>query len=252
MTKPLVSIITASYNSQQTIKDTLQSVLDQSYDPIEYIVVDGGSTDNTVSIIKTFEDKFADRNVSFKWLSEPDKGIYDAWNKGVDMATGKWLSFLGSDDIFLPTAIASYVHVLDTHENIDFVSSKVEVHDGHKVIKTISGEWSWKTFRRYMSVPHVGAFHASAYFKKYGLFDTSYRIAGDYELLLRAKDQLNAHHLNEVTVRMGVGGVSNQQIRSTLLETKKAKVHTAGMSPALAHFDFMVALAKANLKKLIR
>lgn len=104
-----VSIITASYNSEATLEATIESVYNQTYQDIEYIIIDGGSSDKTVSIIQKFEPLFSGR---LKWISEPDKGIYDAWNKGLEIATGEWIAFLGSDDIYLPDSIHKYMNVL--------------------------------------------------------------------------------------------------------------------------------------------
>jgi len=97
--KPLVSIVTVCYNSEKTIRDTIESVLNQTYRNIEYILVDGASKDSTVDIIKSYEEKFREKGISYKWISEPDTGIYNAMNKGIDMASGEWCYFLGSDDI---------------------------------------------------------------------------------------------------------------------------------------------------------
>mgnify|MGYP000371187973 CR=1 FL=1 len=108
MKNVLVSIITVSFNSDKTIKDTIESVLNQTDTNIEYIIVDGKSTDETIKIVKSFEKQFQEKGISYKWISEEDSGIYAAFNKGIKMSSGKWISFLGSDDIYLNNAIELY------------------------------------------------------------------------------------------------------------------------------------------------
>lgn len=98
MYSPLISIITSTYNCTSTLNDTINSILNQSYINLEYIIIDGNSTDGTIDIIKSSEQKFQKKKIVFKWISEPDKGIYDAWNKGLDKVTGDWIVFIGGDD----------------------------------------------------------------------------------------------------------------------------------------------------------
>src|SRR5688572_26809863 len=113
-TSPKVSIITAVYNGDLYLEQTIQSVLAQTYANIEYIVIDGGSKDGTVAILKKYASKLA------YWVSEPDKGIYDAWNKGVQAATGEWIAFLGADDLLFPDTISLYVQELQG-KDLEFV-----------------------------------------------------------------------------------------------------------------------------------
>ncbi|MGS0525729.1 glycosyltransferase [Zobellia nedashkovskayae] len=156
-----LSVIIATFNSEKTLRRTLDSLLDQQISTFECVVVDGGSNDETIHIIKEYEPKFKTGKISFEWLSEPDGGIYDAWNKGLKLVTGDWISFLGSDDIYLPDALTQYQesiislpkenapHLL--YSNVDYVKGKVK-------IMTIDGVWSWKKFQRYMCIAHVGSF----------------------------------------------------------------------------------------------
>jgi glycosyltransferase involved in cell wall biosynthesis len=247
----LISVITASYNSEKTIKKTLQSVLNQSTNNFEHIIIDGNSNDNTISIIKSFEKAYLERNIPFKWISEEDSGIYDAWNKGIKMAQGDWISFLGSDDIYYRSALENYKKVIKESKDLDYISSKVKLVKADKVIKIISGKWEWKTFKRYMNVAHVGSLHSRKFFDKFGLYNTKYKIAGDYEMLLRANNSLNYLFLNEITAEMEDGGISNSMIDLALQETKRAKIDTGNVSKYLAFFDLCVAFLKAKTKILI-
>jgi len=144
----LVSIITVSYNSALTIRDTIESVLNQTYSNIEYILIDGNSNDNTVGIIKSYEEKFKEKEISYKWISEPDTGIYNAWNKGLKFTTGEWIAFIGSDDCYMPDAISDYAIEISKvkNKNYDFIYSNVKLVDGKKEIKIIKGVWPSRSF----------------------------------------------------------------------------------------------------------
>lgn len=249
----MLTIITASYNSEKTIRRTIESLLNQTNTQFEYIIVDGNSTDATVNIIQEFEEAFKSKRIVYKWISEPDKGIYDAWNKGLKMATGNWISFLGSDDYYLANALEIYIKAINRQEkdSMDFVYSEVKVVSGDKTLKTIRGNWSWSIFKRRMNIAHVGAFHSANYFKNYGLFDTSYKIAGDYEMLLRAGRVLKTLKVNEITAIMGADGVSNSNISKVLRETLRAKHETAGVNYIVCIIDYIWAMLKFKIKKIL-
>lgn len=249
MGKPLISIVTACLNSEDTIKDTIESVLNQTCIDFEYCIIDGKSSDGTIDIIKRFEYKFKKKGILLKWISEKDLGIYDAWNKGIKMANGHWICFLGSDDKLYMNAMKSYEKVIVNNKNLEYISSKVKLVKNNKVIKILSGKWKWKIFKRYMNVAHVGSLHTRTYFNKYGLYNTDFKIAGDYEMLLRSKENLKYYFLNEVTAEMDANGISNNQVYKALLETKYAKINTADSNKYIANIYFYWALLKAKLKR---
>lgn len=250
MKKPLMTVVTASYNSAKVIRATFDSILVQNFTDFEYLVIDGCSTDDTLLIVRSYSIKFRDKGIPFKWISEPDNGIYDAWNKGVNLANGSWISFLGSDDVYLENALEQYAEILcnPTYAKIDLVHSIVDVIDQSKVKKRIEGEWSWSRFRTYMNIAHVGAFHNNTYFERFGLFDTQYRIAGDYEMLLRAKSDLKTYKMNVLTVLMADGGISNAQVSKTFAETLRAKNITGGVSRFKCEWDRIIAILKSWVK----
>lgn len=248
----MISIITATFNSQDTIVNTLESILNQTDTNFEYIIIDGKSNDNTLKIINQYKLKFELKKIQLTIISEKDKGIYDAWNKGIKIAKGNWVSFIGSDDSFYPDAIENYNNIVKQHRNLEYISSKVELIENKKLIKIIDGIWDWRVFRKYMNVAHVGSLHSKNYFKKYGNYNTNYKIAGDYELLLRAKDKLKYYFLNKFTVKMDANGISNDQIYNTLLETKRAKIQTGGINVFSANFYFIWALFKAKFKTVVK
>lgn len=248
----LLSVITVSYNSAETIKSTIDSILNQTFTSFEYIIIDGNSTDNTVEIIKNFEDEFIQKEIEFTWISEKDSGIYEAFNKGLNLSKGKWISFLGSDDCYLENAIETYHRaILETRKKIDLFYSNVDIFKGKSKIKSINGVWSWPILKKYMNIAHVGAFHNKDYFLTYGNFDESYKIAGDYELLLRAKDQLKSVKINQKTAVMTAGGVSNSQIKRVLKETFRAKTTTANINRFVCFYDYYLAMFKYYSRKII-
>ena len=248
-----ITIITATYNSELTVKKTIDSILNQTIKDFEYIIIDGNSDDGTAQIIKDNEYRFKNSNITFKWVSEPDKGIYDAWNKGINLATGNWISFLGSDDYYTDKALEVYRDViLNKSNNIDLIYSNVDLIYKEKTIKKINGTWKWSVFRRYMNIAHVGAFHNRAYFDRYGLFNVDYKIAGDYELLLRAKEELKAFKIDFISAYMNDGGISNNNVNLAFRETMKAKINTARVPYLLCLYDFMLASIKYRIKIILK
>jgi glycosyltransferase involved in cell wall biosynthesis len=249
---PLLSIITASFNSGKTIEETIVSVINQNYTDFEYIIVDGKSTDNTLNIIKKYEPLFNQKNISFKWISESDTGIYNAWNKGLKIATGSWISFLGSDDIYLENVLEKYSEKILLNKEADFIHSKVKLMNNNKVKHVFSDVWKWQQFKRYMKIAHVGSFHNKEYFEAYGDYDENYKITGDYELLLRAKDKLKTVFFDDFTAEMKDGGVSNINVIKAFKEAKKAKINTANISLVAASFDFYFSLFKYYLSTFVK
>jgi glycosyltransferase involved in cell wall biosynthesis len=246
--KPLVSIITAVYNGQEYLEETIQSVLNQTYNNIEYIIIDGGSTDGTIDIIKKYEDRLD------YWISEKDNGIYDAWNKGVQSASGEWIAFLGADDIYSQNAIEMYISkiLLSNHE-FEYISSKVMLCTlEKKPLRHIGSSWNWNDFSAHMNVAHVGSLHNKILFENYGLFDTNFRICGDYEFLLRPRNNLKASFLSEETCYMRVGGISNENL-SMYTETYKAKImHKTRYISLFSKIDMYIDLMKWYTKKFIK
>ena len=170
----LFSIVTVTYNSEKTLKRTINSLLYQNFSNFEYILIDGSSSDTTIEIIKSYEVAFKKRNINYTWISEKDTGIYDAFNKGIKLAKGNWISFLGSDDYYIEDALESYKNEIEKqNEELDFIHSIVKVEEK----KVIKDKWGWKEFRKSMNVAHVGAFHNRNYFNKHGVYDTNYKIA---------------------------------------------------------------------------
>jgi glycosyltransferase involved in cell wall biosynthesis len=254
MSKALLSVITVCYNSDKTIERTLYSILNQTYTNFEYIIIDGGSSDSTIKIIKSFEDKFKERGIVFSWISEKDTGIYNAFNKGIHLSNTQWVSFVGSDDCYTENALELYSSVIfKTEKKVDLIYSNIDIVDDQgKSIKEINAIWTWFKFKRYMYIAHVGAFHNKNYFSKYGFFNESFKICGDYELLLRARNHLKTIKIEKLTVKMASGGVSNTQINLAFKETFRAKNKTARIGVFTCFLDYTIALFKYHTKKIIR
>lgn len=219
-----VSLITVSYNSQAHIRSTIESVLSQTYPDIEYIIVDGSSKDNTVEIIKSYEDKFDDW---LKWVSEPDKGMYDAMNKGIRMATGDIVGILNSDDFFSGnTVVENIVKVFQTG-NVDALYGDVKFVSPEN-LKKITRYYSSKIFTpklfRFGFMPaHPSFYTYKRNFNKYGYYKTDYKIAADYELLIRFlyTNKLKAKYLNKSFVTMRTGGESTRNWKSNVVLNKE-------------------------------
>lgn len=249
---PFFSVITASYNSGKTIEDTIKSVLEQHFSNFEYIIVDGGSKDRTVEIIKKYEPCFLDKNIQFKWISEKDNGIYDAWNKGVALSSGRWISFLGSDDTYFTNALDLYFEAIKTESDKNFFCSKIEIIDENKqILKTYGEPFSKNLLTRKMSFAQVGAFHRSDLFTAVGLFDPTYKIVGDYDFYLRARDYVNPGFIESCTVKMMNTGISNQAFRA-LKEAYQLKTNHQLNNKIINLFDFYFTLLKCKVKDLIK
>ena len=243
---PLISVITAVYNAGSYLNDCILSVLSQQYENFEYIVIDGGSTDNTVDIIKQHQN-----HITY-WISERDEGIYDAWNKGLSIAKGEWISFIGADDILEPDALNTYMsHILQhpMQRNLEFVSSRIElVNEDLTHISIVGAPWQWERFKKEMITWHVGSFHAKHLFDDYGIFDKKYKICGDYELLLRPKDKLITSYIHQQTVKMRVGGVSSTRLYQSIDETYHAKMKNGAISVTRGKFLSIIDKARTFIR----
>jgi glycosyltransferase involved in cell wall biosynthesis len=218
-----VSIITATYNSAATIKACMDSVLHQSYTDIEYIIMDGGSEDDTVKIIT--EAAKLSPNIIFK--SESDKGIYDALNKGIARATGSIIGFVHSDDFLAATdVISSIVDTFGT-EHADGVYGDlhyVAFDNTDKIIRNwVSKPYKKKLLKKGWMPAHPSLFLKKEIYDTYGLFNMSYKIAADYDFILRVFQQkhLKFSYLEKTLIKMRVGGASNKSLKNIVQKTKE-------------------------------
>jgi len=249
---PFFSVITASFNSEKTISKTIESLLNQTYTNFEYIIIDGDSKDSTLDIIKSFEPEFKEKNISYKFISEPDRGIYDAWNKGIKLSEGGWISFLGSDDTYTHEALSLYNEAIILNDNVNFICSKIEIIDkNRKVLKTYGEPFSKVKLSRKMSFAQVGAFHKKDLFCLVGDFDENYKIVGDFDFYLRAKEIIKPYFVPICTAKMMNTGISNQAYKA-LKEAYELKSKYKLNNKSINLFDFYFTLTKCKIKDILK
>jgi glycosyltransferase involved in cell wall biosynthesis len=214
-----VSIITVCFNSERHIRSAIESVWYQTYRNIEYIVVDGGSTDTTPDILRSYEAAFAGR---MRWISEPDNGLYDAMNKGIAMASGDVVGLLNSDDLYADNNVIASVAACFEASPCDAIYGDL-IYVAPDNVAKIKRYWQAgpcrpKRFLYGWMPPHPTFFVRAAIYRKYGRFRTDFKSAADYELMLRLlyKEKINVAYLPAVLVKMRTGGTSNAGIGSRL------------------------------------
>jgi glycosyltransferase involved in cell wall biosynthesis len=242
-TIPLVSIITAAFRAQDHISKCIESVLAQTYPNIEHIIVDGASDDGTVDILRRYDDEVD------IWTSEPDTGIYAAWNKGLTLARGEWIAFLGADDVYLPGAIHEYMELARQHPTAEFLCSTARLVHPSGYSPVFGGPWKWPACARALTTIHVGTMHRRSLFERYGTFDASFRSAADYEFLLRAGGRLKTAFLPATTVMVRAGGAS--ETSANLYERRRAKMQRGVRSSKAAAVDLVVDLLKFHTRRLM-
>lgn len=237
-----VSIITITYNSESTLIDTIDSVLNQTYTDIEYIIIDGKSTDSTVSIIHSYKDKIS------KFISEKDNGLYDALNKGIAMATGDIIGVLHSDDFYTNHQVIEKVVQTFNLNQADAVYADLFYVDKTNVDKILrkwkSGNYKHGMFINGWMPPHPTFFVRRHCYEKYGSFNLDLVSAADYELMLRFvhKHQIKLAYLPEFIIKMRAGGLSNASLSNRIRANKedrkawlmnglKPKFHTLYLKP---------------------
>lgn len=231
-----VSIITVSYNSADTIEETIKSVLSQEGTDIEYIIIDGGSTDKTLQIIESFKEKI---NIV---VSEPDGGIYDAMNKGISLASGNVIGVLNSDDIYADNQVLKDVMLQFANSpNLNILYGNlvyVKKDDTEKIVRTWRSESYFDNFFEKGNVPpHPTLFVSSEVYQRAGSFDLQYNLAADYEFMLRVlkKGNFRSKYINRLIVKMRLGGATNKSFSNILngnREILKAWVNN-GLIPPL-------------------
>lgn len=203
--KPKISIITIVRNGMPFVTDTIKSVLAQHYDRLEYIVVDGGSTDGTLDVIRSYSDRIS------KWISEPDDGIADAFNKGLAFATGDYIQFLNADDALASAdVVAEMIELIVESGFPELVYGDCDVLDREsgKLTYRASIEFTPEGLKKGKILPHPSLFAHRSYFETYGNFDTDFRIAMDFEWLLRGACEIRVVHAPILMTNVRTGGVS--------------------------------------------
>ncbi len=206
------SIITAVYNNSKTLGHAIKSIQAQQYQNIEHVIQDGGSTDGSLDVIK----RFADKRTSFE--SAPDNGVYDAINKGILRSQGDIIGLLHSDDFFASNEVLSKIAAAFENPEVDGVYGDLQYISASDTAKIIrdwrAGTFSVEKLKYGWMPPHPTVYFRRQVFDRYGLYDTSYKIAGDYDAMLRylGTGELQLTYLPEVLVKMRVGGISNKSL----------------------------------------
>lgn len=241
-----ISVITVAFNSAATIADTLRSVAAQSHPDIEHIVIDGASKDDTLDVIRVHGSHVS------KVVSEPDRGIYDAMNKGLRLATGEMIGFLNADDMLAyPEALADIARAATLDVEIDAVFGDlvyVAQTDTERVIRHWrSGRFSRSRLRYGWMPPHPTFYVRNSRLASLGPFDPRFRIAADYDFVLRclARPGARAAYIEKVLVRMRMGGVSNRSLRNLLRKSREDLLALRGNG-----VGGLATLALKNLRKI--
>lgn len=219
-----VSIIIPTYNSQEFIKSALDSVFSQSYQNIECIVVDGASTDNTLNIIKEYKETYKER---FVFISEKDKGVFDALNKGIKNSTGDIIGWLGSDDFYENKNVVEDAVIKIKNNDLDICWGDllyVDKDNTNKILRNWkSSEYKKGMFQKGWQMPHFASFVKRDIFNRFGYFNLEFRIAADYDFFLRIleKNTIKSAYINKVFLKMRAGGQSNRSIKNIIEGNKE-------------------------------
>lgn len=247
--RPLITVITSTYNAAKHLPSVIGSIRGQTYGNLEWIVVDGASNDGTLDILRQNED------VIDYWMSEPDQGIYDAWNKGIRHAKGDWILFLGADDyLWAQDVLQKMAPVLDSaYPACRVVYGKIAlVNQAGEGIYYLGEAWQkvQSRFRSVMCLPYPALFLHRDLFQAHGVFDASFRISGDYEFLLRELKGREAIFVDHVISGMTLGGISSDPASSErmLLEMRRATRKNGRLFPGL---PWLLAASRYVLRRLL-
>lgn len=219
------TIITVTYDSASTLRDAIESVLTQRFVELEYIIVDGASKDNTVELIREYEPCFEGR---LRWITEPDKGLYDAMNKGIAMATGDVIGILNSDDFYTNDTVLHNIAQAFMHDSeLDATYGDIHFVKPNNLQKCVR-YYSAKHFRPFLlrfgfMPPHPSFYCKKECYNRLGLYKLDYKIASDYDLLIRYLyiNRIKAKYINLDVVTMRMGGASTENIKSRIILNKE-------------------------------
>jgi len=221
MNNSKVSIITVVWNNKETIKDAIDSVLSQTYKNIEYIVVDGASSDGTVEVVQSYGDKIS------AFVSAKDKGIYDGLNKGISLATGDFIAFLHSDDLYTSSSVvANVMKEFASDDSLDGVYGDL-VYTPKSDTSKVLRYWKSKDFdssllKQGWMPAHPTLILKKEVYEKYGNFDLDFKIAGDYDFMLRVLSAgIKVKYIPEILYKMRVGGESNKSLKNIMLKSRE-------------------------------
>ncbi|MDR3133388.1 MAG: glycosyltransferase [Prevotellaceae bacterium] len=242
----LLTMITVVFNGVNTIEDTIRSVVEQDYPNLEYIVIDGGSTDGTLDIVRCYED-----HIDY-WISAPDKGIADAFNKGIQLAQGEVIGLINADDYLMPGTAASVMKLHDRQAPKIICGAILLIHP-HRPLRR--WESTLQGFEREMTIAHPATYMPAAFYRQWGLFDVQYKIAMDYELLYRMRSGGAPFLLSkDVWATMRSGGASSDYWKALTEIVRCQRCYKPAFSPlksrlfmALRYLQFSAMRLSNNL-----
>jgi glycosyltransferase involved in cell wall biosynthesis len=245
-----ISIITVCFNSAKTISDTIRSVANQEYPDIEHIIVDGGSTDGTVKLIDNASS-------IARYVSEPDKGIYDAMNKGIAMATGDVVGILNADDFYTSNHVVSSIAKVFENPTIDACYADlvyVDQNDTNKVVRYWRSEvFISGAFKRGWMPPHPTFFCRKSVYEENGNFDLNYKIASDVELLFRFLEdkKIRCMYLPELIIKMRLGGTTNKNLKNIIFQNREVLRFLDDYYGRVSRLHFFYCKISNRLKQFI-
>lgn len=238
--KTLVSVVTVSYNAAAIIEQTMLSVINQTYENIEYIIIDGGSTDGTVDIIKKYANSIA------YWVSEPDNGIYDAMNKGIKVATGEWINFMNAGDI--------YYNERSIKDMVQSFTSVDTIYYGDAWVNDIKKKY-WGKFSNFKlaigNICHQTLFYPSSILKE-NLYDTDYCIFADYALNLKLWKTYKYNYIPQIVCFYDFGGISTTKKDTDIKFKKNKRKMIKGTCGIRNYYTGRIYSFCLNLKKIIK
>ncbi len=236
---PSLSIIIAVFNRATTLQSCLDSIFEQTAQPLEIVVCDGGSTDGSREILEANCARLT------YWQSQLDRGVPHAWNMALAHATGEWICFLGADDRFANRNSIATLLEAAREPATNYVSGQaILVDDDGRARRIVGTRWDWGRMKRYQHIAHPASLHRRDLFARYGNFDESYPIACDYEFLLRAGRNIRAAFVAEPVTLMGISGQSNTQAWRAFRENRRIQATHPEIGITAAAINHAVAAAK--------
>ena len=221
--RPRISILVATWNCAPQLAAFLESLAAQSWNNWELLLLDNASTDGTAELVAAFQRRLSHGLQRVVWSSQPDRGIYDAWNRGLQLAKGSYLSFIGADDTFLDSESLGRIAAL-TATDADVITARNSycAPDG-RFLRHWGFGWQWQRMRQSMNIAHPGMLVRREWFTRIGPFDASFRICGDYEWFLRLPPELRTVHSSDSILQVVQAGVSHTRIGQVYAETFRAQ-----------------------------
>ena len=249
MSPPRISILVPTWNCAPLLSQFLESLGQQSWTDWELLILDNASQDGSVELVDAFQSSLLSGRQRVLWVSQPDSGIYDAWNRGLRLATGEYLCFVGADDTFnCPDSLAQIARLTITKAHLITARNSYCDRQG-RFLRDWGSSWCWKRMRQSMNIAHPGMLVSRALFDQFGLFDVNYRICGDYEWFLRLPSHLRTVHSSDSILRVVQAGVSHTRIATVYAETFNAQKKHIGAVPSA--FCWALNWAKYARRRLI-